>query len=485
MRWRLISAFMVVTMLVVLVQDIPLGNYLVRVERDRLTTSLERDAFLLGGRTRQILEAGGGLPDDVAGAVRDYGRASGARVVIVDPAGTAVATSDDDQSSTGSSYISRPEIAAALNGQITSGRRHSDTLGFDLVYVTVPVLSGEKITGAVRLTYPASVVDDRVSGQLQVMWAVAGTTVVLAGLLAYLMAGAVTRKIERLQKATELLAEGNLAARTEEDQGAPELRALAGSFNRMADRLEHLLHLQKGFASDASHQLRTPLTGLRLRLENAVDAIGSDPDGARVMVADSLEETYRLQRIIDGLLLLSRADSREVELALVDLSGVARSRVEQWEALAEETGVRIELDAVSGASVTAMPGAAEQIIDNLIDNALAVVPPDSVIRVAVRPDGTSAGFELHVIDEGPGLSPEDRQRAFNRFWRGPGTSKGSGLGLAIVQQLAAASGAVASLEPRADAAPGYGKTTHAGTATDAESRTGLDAVVKFKAAARP
>ena len=108
MRWRLISAFMVVTLLVVLVQDIPLGNYLVRVERDRLTTSLERDAFLLGGRTRQILEAGGGLPDDVAGAVRDYGRASGARVVIVDPAGTAVATSDDDQSSTGSSYISAP-----------------------------------------------------------------------------------------------------------------------------------------------------------------------------------------------------------------------------------------------------------------------------------------------------------------------------------------------------------------------------------------
>jgi signal transduction histidine kinase len=482
MRWRLIAAFMVVTLLVVLVQDIPLGNYLARVERDRLTTSLERDAFLLGGRTGQILEAGNGLPPDVAGAVRDYGHASGARVVIVDPAGTAVATSDDDQSSTGASYISRPEISAALNGQITSGQRHSDTLGFDLVYVTVPVLSGEKITGAVRLTYPASVVDDRVAGQLQVMWAVAATTVVLAGLLAYLMAGAVTRRIERLQKATELLAEGNLAARTEEDEGAPELRALAGSFNRMADRLEHLLHLQRGFASDASHQLRTPLTGLRLRLENAVDAIGNDPDGARVMVADSLEETYRLQRIIDGLLLLSRADSREVELAQVDLSGVARSRVEQWEALAEETGVRIALEAVAEANMTAMPGAAEQIIDNLIDNALAVVPPDSVIRVAVRPDGASAGFELHVIDQGPGLSAEDRQRAFNRFWRGPGTSPGSGLGLAIVQQLAVASGAVASLEPRADAAPG------AGNAQGAEGRAGggpgLDAVVKFKAAAR-
>ncbi|CAH0276212.1 Sensor protein CzcS [Arthrobacter sp. Bi83] len=477
MRWRLISAFMVITLLVVLVQDIPLGNYLVRVERDRLTTSLERDAFLLGGRARQLLEAGTGAPAGVADAVRNYGQASGARVVIVNPAGTAVATSDDDQSATGSSYVSRPEIAAALGGQITSGQRHSDTLGFDLVYVTVPVLSGEKITGAVRLTYPASEVTDRVSGQLTVLWTVAATTVLLAGLLAYLMAGAVTRRINRLQKATERLAEGDLSARTEEDEGAPELRALAGSFNRMADRLEHLLQQQKGFASDASHQLRTPLTGLRLRLENAVDSLGSDPDNARGMVAGSLEETYRLQRIIDGLLLLSRADSRDVARANVDLSAVAWNRLEQWEALAEETGVRISLDALPEANVTAMPGAAEQIIDNLIDNALAVAPPGSLIRLVVSHPESDGMVELHVIDEGPGLSAEDSQRAFNRFWRGPGSSEGTGLGLAIVQQLAEASGAVASLAPRdpgANTAP-----------NESGGITGLDACVTFRAAAGP
>jgi signal transduction histidine kinase len=291
------------------------------------------------------------------------------------------------------------------------------------------------------------------------------------------MAGAVTRRINRLQKATERLADGDLSARTEEDEGAPELRALAGSFNRMADRLEHLLQQQKGFASDASHQLRTPLTGLRLRLENAVDSLGSDPENARVMVADSLEETYRLQRIIDGLLLLSRADSRDVAHVNVDLSAVAWNRLEQWEALAEETGVRISLDALPEANVTAMPGAAEQIIDNLIDNALAVAPPGSLIRLVVSHPESDGMVELHVIDEGPGLSAEDSQRAFNRFWRGPGSSEGTGLGLAIVQQLAEASGAAASLTPRA---PG------ANTAPD-QSRgiTGLDACVKFRAAAGP
>lgn len=110
MRWRLISVFMAITLLVVLVQDIPLGSYLVRVERDRLATSLERDAFLLSGRAQQLLETGGPAPGTVAAAVRDYGQASGARVVVVDRSGTAVATSDDDQSATGASYLSRPRF---------------------------------------------------------------------------------------------------------------------------------------------------------------------------------------------------------------------------------------------------------------------------------------------------------------------------------------------------------------------------------------
>jgi signal transduction histidine kinase len=466
MRWRLIGAFMLITLLVVLVQDIPLGNYLVRVERDRLTTSLERDAFLLGGRSADALKAGGPFPGEVAASVRRYGQASGARVVVVDATGTAVVTSDDDQSATGSAYSSRPEIAAALTGQINAGQRYSQTLGQELLYVSVPVLSGDRISGAVRLSYPASVVSDRVDGQLRSIWLVAATTVVLAGILAFFMARAVTRRLQKLRTATELLADGRLDTRTEEDAGAPELRTLAVSFNRMADRMKHLLEQQRGFASDASHQLRTPLTGLRLRLENALDAIPTDPAAARTMVAASLEETYRLQRIIDGLLLLSRAEGQALGPVRTDLAVVVKSRKDQWDDLAGETGVRIRLDAPPTANVLVLPGAAEQIIDNLIDNALAVAPAGSQLELVVSRGDEPGTTELHVRDEGPGLSPEDCRRAFHRFWRGTAGSEGTGLGLAIVQQLAHASGATASLAPRRIA-------PDTGTA-------GLDACVKFR-----
>lgn len=466
MRWRLIGAFMLMTLLVVLVQDIPLGNHLVRVERDRLTTSLERDAFLLGGRSADALKAGGPFPVEVAADVRRYGQASGARVVVVDATGTAVATSDDDQSATGTAYVSRPEIAAALAGQINAGQRYSQSLGQELLYVSVPVLSGESISGAVRLSYPSSVVSEQVDGQLRTIWSVAATTVLLAGILAYLMARAVTRRLQQLRTATELLADGNLDTRTEEDAGAPELRTLAAAFNRMADRMKHLLEQQRGFSSDASHQLRTPLTGLRLRLENALDALDSDPGAARTMVAASLEETYRLQRIIDGLLLLSRAEGQSLAPVRTNLSDVVRARKEQWDDLAEESGVRISLAVPPTANILVLPGAAEQIVDNLIDNALAVAPAGSQLQLVVSRGEQPGITELHVMDEGPGLSPEDCQRAFNRFWRGTAGSEGTGLGLSVVRQLAQASGATAALAPR--------------TPGPAAGATGLDACVKFR-----
>ena len=448
MKWRFITALMSVTLLVLLVQDIPLGFYLQQVEHERIITSLERDAFILAGRSEQALETATTSDDaELIQATKDYRNAGGSRVVIVNADGTAVVISDDDQADLGTSYLNRPEIVEALSGSISTGHRFSSTLNQELLYVAVPILSGTEVLGAVRLTYPDYIVSNTVNQQLGLLSLVAVIALLLAAIVGYIVSGSITRRIRLLQSATEELAAGDLRSRADESAGTSELRSLAASFNDMASRLELLITQQRTFAADASHQLRTPLTALRLRLERAHDLLETDPAGAADRLAAAEAEADRLSNLIEGLLLLSRTEASDVPREIVDLATLTRGRVEQWQALAAESDVVIGYEGPMTLQVVAVPNAVEQIVDNYIDNALAVSPAGSVIVVHVEVTGAEA--VLHVMDQGPGLSPEECVRAFDRFWRAQSDKNGSGLGLAIVAQLARASGGKAELAPRA------------------------------------
>lgn len=449
MRWRFMGMVMVITALVLIVQTVPLAQYLRTVETDRLITGLERDAFVLAGRSEEALEPVNSAElASVADAAQAYRDAGGGRVVITDANGTAVVTSDDDESAVGGDYSTRPEIADALSGTIAAGSRYSQTLSEQLVYVAVPIISGENIVGTVRLTYPAAVVDEEVAERLNVIGIVALLTLVMAGIAGLVFSGTVTRRLRVLTAATERLAAGDLAARAETGRGAPELMQLSSTFNRMAVRLSSLIDEQRAFAADASHQLRTPLTALRLKLERARELIDVDPDGAADRLAAAERETDRLVTIVEGLLALGRAGAPTVRPVPVDLAAAARDRVAQWEPLASESEVGLHVDGAERSRVLAIPTAVEQIIDNLLDNALAVSPEGSTLRVRVT---SGEHPTLSIIDEGSGMSDDELGRAFDRFWRGSSTTPGTGLGLAIVAELARASGADVTLrrgEPR-------------------------------------
>ncbi len=446
MRRRFMAAFMGLSLLVLLVQDIPLSIYLWQVQTDRVVTSLERDAFVFAGRSEEILSTPGSDAGMLTGLASSYRKTGGARVVIVNAQGVAIVTSDDDQASVGASYLSRPEIAAALGGSIKAGSRYSQTLGLTLLYVTVPVFSGSEVLGAVRLTYPEQVVTDAVAGQLGVLGLVALTTVILAGVVGWIVSSAVTRRLTQLERTTEVLARGDLTVRVDETAGGAEIRALSQSFNSMAERLQAMVAQQRAFAADASHQLRTPLTALRLRLESAHELLPADPVGAESRLAAAETEADRLLTIVEGLLLLSRTEASDPPRVPVDVVAVAQERVEHWGALAQELGVDIRFDGPSMAHALAVSTAVDQVIDNFVDNALGVSPRGSeiIVRVVVEHHEVTVA----VLDHGPGLSMEDRERAFDRFWRVDYGTEGSGLGLAIVAQLVAASGGRTRLESR-------------------------------------
>ena len=459
MKWRFMAAIMAVILLVLLVHDIPLASYLQTSEHARLITSLEKDAFVLAGRSQEALgQPSTQVIDNLSRIAQTYRKAGGARVVVVDSDGTAIVTSDDDQASVGSDYATRPEIATALTGQIATGERYSPSLAEHLVYVTVPVLHGDHIIGAVRLTFPSQTVIDQVNGQVQILVIVAIITVLVAGIVGFILSVSVTRRLKLLQRATVFLAEGDLSARADE-RGAPEIKSLSRSFNLMADRLDGLVAQQRTFAADASHQLRTPLTALRLKLERARDMVGTDPAGAEMRIAAAEAEADRLGNIIEGLLMLSRTEAKSAPIESFDVSAIARSRIDHWQPLAAESAITLRFEGPVSATALAVPTAVEQIVDNFIDNALSIVPAKSTLTVRVAKSATQV--ELHVLDQGPGMSVEDCTRAFDRFWRASSDNGGSGLGLAIVAQLARASGASASLTPRPEG--------------------GIDACVRFKA----
>lgn len=451
MKWRLLAALVTLTALVLLVQDVPLAAYLRTVESNRIITELQRDAFVIAGRSSEALRTNSDASyQALTGMITQYSQPGDSIVLVTNSKGILVATSDSTRFPVGMEMTDRPEIKAALNGETSSGERETLTRGV-VLYVGVPVLSGPETLGAVRITYPdaelTSLVNDRVRG----LGLVAGLTMLAAIVIAFLLAGTITRPIRRLQETTEELARGDLSARAVTDQGAPELRKLGRDLNQMADRLDRLIAAQRSFAGDASHQLRTPLTALRLRLDQAAELIDSRPEEAADALDDGRAEVERLQHVIDGLLRLARAEGEQQVLVDVDLASIAAERLSIWEPLAEEQGVQLELSTPSRAMICVVPEAAEQILDNYLDNAISISPSGSkvVITIVASNYGPSPTTTLLVTDSGPGLSPEQRERAFDRFWSQREDNAGTGLGLAIVRQLADASRARVELRESA------------------------------------
>jgi signal transduction histidine kinase len=433
MSRRLVASYLGITLFVLLVLVVPLGvTYAARTE-DNLLADIERDARVLATEVEDRLDQGTG--PEPATAVERYARDTGGRAVVVDAAGIAIADSDATQPA-GRDFSTRPEIIDALDGRLASGTRPSDTLDTQLLYVAVPVASGGRVLGAVRVTYPRSTLDERVERNWLRLGVLSATVLTASAVVGWLIARNVGRPLRDLQAASARVARGDLDARVAESQGPTEVRDLAAAFNAMSARVERMFEHERAFSADVSHQLRTPLTALRLRLESL--ELDATPDQHEDVEA-ALREVERLTRLLEVLLQLARIGEGRAEPVTVDAAQIINDRLVMWTPLADEREVRLLRRAEPPCPVSASDGALEQILDNLIANALEVSAPDTAITVRATPNGSEV--EIAVIDEGPGMSDADMTRAFDRFV----TTSGTGLGLAIVQRLAAASGGRAAL----------------------------------------
>jgi signal transduction histidine kinase len=440
-RLRLLAAFAFVLVLVVVALEVPLALTV----RERIESDVESHA---AGQAQLIAASSAGALEDeralsriVASAAEDLG----GRVIVVDDRGRLIADSageglDDEP------YGDRPEIRAALAGETSQGRRHSATLGMDLLYTAVPVLVEGEAEGAVRVTQSLEAMHDRIRRDVLGLVAIGGLTIFLGLAFAAVLAGSLSQPLRALARAARRVGGGELDTRAEV-AGPSEQREVAHAFNEMATRLEHAFAAQREFVANASHQLRTPLTGLRLRLEAA--SLRTDDAELAEELDAAQGELDRLARLLSGLLTLAREETRPAGIGSVDLEGCVDAAVERWRPQADIRGQRL-LAAGSGAvAAAASPEDVAIVLDNLLENALAYSPPGSEVQLRWGRDGSDAW--ITVIDEGPGLEPGEEERVFERFARGSSSRSrphGTGLGLAIVAALARRWGGIATIGNR-------------------------------------
>ncbi len=429
LRTRLLLSLAYVLVLAVVSLGVPLALSL----RDRVNAEVHSQALsqadVVAATSADLL-----IPPSSAelGALaRSSGASVRGRVLIVDARGRVLADSAS-ASTLGSSYASRPEIAAALRGRAVQTQRASRTLGENILATAVPVLRRGATIGAVRVTQSVAAVQSAVRSTVLKLVLVAGVVLLLGLLAGGLIARQIALPLRRLEGAARKLAGGDLGARAVVE-GSSEQRSLSTSFNEMADRVQRLIGAQREFVADASHQLRTPLTALRLRLEEA-RATGVSPTAAAELDAGTAE-VDRLAAILDELLVLSRAEDRELQGETVELPAAIGRAVARWQVAADARKIALN-PAVNGAGTAwCAPADLDRALDVLIENALSYSPPGGEVTV------TGGDGRIEVCDRGPGLEPGEEELVFERFHRGRAGRQGpagSGLGLAIARTLARA-----------------------------------------------
>ncbi len=449
MRRRLLAGFLLFTLTMIVALEVPFGLSLASNARSTALSELQADGTSLGVLLSSTIERG----EVSAGQalVTRFAKDEGAVVLVISgdkPYLSAGQGASEELADPGT----HPILVAAEGGR-TAGEEGTNDSDDDFLYAALPIVgkAGSRPAGpdvsassdvVLLVAEPAATLHARISDDWIRLGVFGAAMLAIAAAIGSLLARSLTRPLADIEKAVGALGAGMLSERAPSNRGAPELQALARAVNAMAARIEELLSTQRAFIADASHQLRTPMTALRLRLENLE---GSLPAEHVVDVAPVVAEVDRISRIVDGLLTLARTEGTRPARLAVDVPSALQERVEAWAPLAEEKQVSLVTVPSEKKSLTlqalACDGYLEQVLDNLLSNALDATPPGGQVEVYAERSG--AEVEIHVVDSGSGMSTADRAKAFDRFWRPEGARhEGTGLGLAIVDQLVARVGRI-------------------------------------------
>lgn len=340
-----------------------------------------------------------------------------------------------------SDLLLRPEIDSALKGTPATAIR----IVLDnqrVLYAAAPIYAEDgRIIGLVYIAtpLPAAGLPTNIIVQLIGILLIA---VILASLAGRYLAQQISRPLESLANAATTIANGDLKVHAPIDSNIIELQRLGQTFNTMTESLRQSDETKKAFIADVTHELRTPLTVIKGTIETLEDGALDDVEGRGPLLVSMQRETDRLIRLVNELLVLTRADAGSLQLKIqsLDLIALANERCKFLSPFATREGVKLKIS-TSGLDVElrilADADRMAQVIDNLLDNAIRHSPADSAVTITIEEKDN--GLECSIADEGTGIPAEHLPFIFERFYRvdKSRTRKdgGTGLGLAIARAL--------------------------------------------------
>jgi signal transduction histidine kinase len=360
--------------------------------------------------------------------------------------------------------LQRPEITQALQGTPSTAIRSVASAGNRRVlYAAAPVYGDDgNVSGLVYLAMPLPKAGLPLNWSLLLIGA-ALVAIILASIAGRLISRRISHPMEVISRAATEVSNGNFNQEVPLENGILELNSLGKAFNRMTESLRQSDQAKNAFVADVTHELRTPLTVIKGTLETLEDGALYDAEGRGPLLASMQRETDRLIRLVNDLLVLTRADAGTLNLNLqtLDFGELVRTRCEHLAQIAAYRRVKLTVMVDETAKPPYILGDADrlsQVLDNLLDNAIRYSPEGSTVTVEVCHNGTACECTVH--DCGPGIPQKHLPMIFERFYRADASrnrqSGGAGLGLAIARALVIAQGGRIS----AESIEGEGTTLH-------------------------
>jgi two-component system, OmpR family, heavy metal sensor histidine kinase CusS len=336
------------------------------------------------------------------------------------------------------------------------GMKGSNGRPFRVASTAVPVGSSGNQTDTIQIAIDVSQQEQLLASYRFWFWAILLATLAVFPLIGYRIARHGIRPVEEMATTARHISSTNLRERIRPDGYPFELASLAGTFNRMLDRLEESFERISRFSADIAHDLRTPVNNIRGEAEVAL-ARARTVDEYREVLASCLEETVRLSGLIGDLLFLARAETPSTHLhrARVDVGELLCNVRDYYEASAAEGGISLTTEVGSEPVIAELDRTlVQRAVGNLVANAVAHTPPGGSVVLGANAD--IASVQIEVSDTGVGIPAEALPRVFDRFFR-VDTSRsqalgGTGLGLAIVKSIIQLHGGDAEITSQ----PGHG-----------------------------